>query len=127
MSHTFHGRDIFAPVAAHLASGVAIGEVGPAVDPADLVRLHFPDAVSRDDGLDTSVLFVDSFGNCRLAGAPGDLEALRGTLAPGDRFRVALRAARSIEVTWQLDVRERRCRACRSCTTTPTTTGSPSA
>jgi S-adenosylmethionine hydrolase len=101
VSHTFHGRDIFAPVAAHLASGVAIGEVGPAVDPADLVGLHFPDAVSRDDGLDTGVLFVDSFGNCRLAGVPGDLEALRGTLAPGDRFRLDF-DGRSIEATWQL-------------------------
>jgi len=101
VSHTFHGRDIFAPVAAHLASGVAIGEVGPAVDPADLVQLHFPEAVSRDHGLDTSVLFVDSFGNCRVAGGPGDLEALRGALSPGDRFSVSF-DGRSVAVTWQL-------------------------
>jgi S-adenosylmethionine hydrolase len=100
VSHTFHGRDIFAPVAAHLGSGVPIGEVGPAVDPADLVQLRFPEAFARDEGLETSVLFVDSFGNCRLAGGPGDLEALRGTLVPGDRFRVSF-DGRSLDVSWQ--------------------------
>jgi S-adenosyl-L-methionine hydrolase (adenosine-forming) len=89
VSHTFHGRDIFAPVAAYLAGGTAIEEVGPAIDRADLVSLTFPEARLRDRGLDSSVLFVDAFGNCRLAGQPDDLAALRdGSLAPGDRFRV---------------------------------------
>ena len=100
VSHTFHGRDIFAPVAAHLASGGPIGDVGPAVDPADLVELRFPEPVTHDRGLETSVLFVDTFGNCRLAGLPDDLAALRGTLTTGDRFRVLI-GDRSADVTWQ--------------------------
>ena len=100
-SHTFHGRDIFAPVAAHLALEVPIAETGPAVDITSLVPLAFPDPVARPGGLDTSVLFVDAFGNCRLAGQPDDLAALRGSLEPGDRFRVRVGDRPPVEMPWQ--------------------------
>jgi S-adenosylmethionine hydrolase len=100
VSHTFHGRDIFAPVAAHLAAGTPIGEVGPAIDPAELVRLDLPRADLRDGGFDTSVLFVDAFGNCRMAGQPADLAALRTRLEPGDRFAVRIRSTVH-EIPWQ--------------------------
>jgi len=100
VSHTFHGRDIFAPVAAHLAAGTPIGAVGPAIDPAELVRIGVPESAVRDGGLDTSVLFVDTFGNCRLAGQPQDLAALRGRLAAGDGFIVRIGQS-AFEVTWQ--------------------------
>jgi hypothetical protein len=100
-SRTFHGRDIFAPVAAHLAAGTPIAEVGPALDPATLVPLGIPDATVRGNVLETSVLFVDSFGNCRLAGQPHDLAALRGRLEPGDRFRVRIGSDGAIDVPWQ--------------------------
>ena len=89
VSSTFHGRDIFSPVAAHLANGVAIERVGPALDPADLVDLRFPEPVARDGLLETTVLFIDSYGNCRLAGQPDDLAGIvSGSLTPGTRFRV---------------------------------------
>jgi len=97
---TFHGRDIFAPVAAHLAAGTPIGEVGPAIDPAELVRLDLPRADLREGGFDTSVLFVDAFGNCRLAGQPPDLAALRSRLEPGDRFTVRI-GSTVHEMPWQ--------------------------
>ena len=42
VSHTFHGRDLFAPVAAHLAAGTPIGEVGRLIDAAGLVPLRMP-------------------------------------------------------------------------------------
>ena len=42
MSRTFHGRDLFSPAAAHLALGVALGELGPPIDPDALVRLELP-------------------------------------------------------------------------------------
>ena len=42
ISPTFHGRDIFAPAAAHLALGVPLSELGPVIDPAGLVRLELP-------------------------------------------------------------------------------------
>ncbi len=100
-SHTFHGRDIFAPVAAHLATGVPIGDVGRGIDTADLVPLAFPDAAMRGGALHTSVLFVDAFGNCRLAGEAADLSSLRGRLEAGDRFRVRIGDTTTIELSWQ--------------------------
>src|SRR5688500_3193378 len=43
VSTSFHGRDIFAPAAAHLANGVPLGRLGPAIDPSALVRLPMPE------------------------------------------------------------------------------------
>lgn len=100
-SSTFHGRDIFAPVAAHLATGVAIAEAGPAIAVDSLVPLAFPDAEIRDGRLRSSVLFVDSFGNCRLAGEADHLARLRGSLQPGDRFTLRTAAGRSVDLAWQ--------------------------
>jgi S-adenosylmethionine hydrolase len=90
VSSTFHGRDIFSPVAAHLANGVAIEAVGPSIDPSTLVDLRLPEARVGEGRLDTVVLFVDSFGNSRLAGRPDDLaRAVGGDLAGGQAFRVS--------------------------------------
>jgi S-adenosylmethionine hydrolase len=50
------------------------------------VPLAFPAPAARDGGLDSTVLFVDSFGNFRLAGVPADLEAAVGPLVPGRPF-----------------------------------------
>ena len=80
---TFHGRDIFAPVGAHLALGAPVESVGPAIDPASLVDLRFPEPTVGPGELETAVLFVDSFGNVRLGGEPADLEAAIGPLRPG--------------------------------------------
>ncbi|MGH8825126.1 MAG: SAM hydrolase/SAM-dependent halogenase family protein [Jiangellaceae bacterium] len=74
-SHTFHGRDVFAPVAAHLAMGVPLGAVGPALAVDGLVRLRAPRVEVRDGVLDTEVLAVDRFGNVQLAARDADLEA----------------------------------------------------
>lgn len=61
VSRTFHGRDIFAPVAAHLASGVALAELGtPITDP---VRLRIPRPTRTACGWLGQVIHVDSFGN----------------------------------------------------------------
>jgi hypothetical protein len=100
VSDTFHGRDIFAPVAAHLAAGTPIAEVGTQIDPDSLVSLRFPDVAVADRALHTSVLFIDAFGNCRLAGQPADLASLRQRLHPGDRFTVRIGGS-SLDVPWQ--------------------------
>jgi S-adenosylmethionine hydrolase len=100
VSSTFHGRDIFAPVAAHLAAGTPIEEVGSALDATDLVPLTFPAARIDGTTLHTSVLFVDSFGNCRLAGQPEDLAALQGRLEPDDAFTVRVDGGMT-RVPWQ--------------------------
>jgi hypothetical protein len=80
MSHTFHGRDVFAPVAARLAAGAPIADAGPTVDPASLVRLPEPAWHAGDGYLESDVVTVDQYGNVQLA-APGS--ALRGL---GDRL-----------------------------------------
>lgn len=80
-SSTFHGRDIFSPVVAHLAAGVPFETVGPAVAAASLVGHAFPTASHDGETLRTEVLYVDSFGNVRLAATPADL-------GPGDRFDI---------------------------------------
>lgn len=54
---TFHGRDIFGPVAGHLAQGVALERLGP---PIDLLR---PFSLGLADGLTGRVLYVDTYGN----------------------------------------------------------------
>lgn len=66
ISRTFHGRDLFSPAAAHLALGVAIGELGPPIDADDLVRLDLPQAELGPDKIGATVLYVDSFGNIAL-------------------------------------------------------------
>jgi len=101
VSSTFHGRDIFAPVAAHLAGGIPITEAGTAIDPASLVPLIFPEPQVTGSTLHTSVLFIDAFGNCRLAGQPEDLAALRGRLEPGDAFSLRSGDVRH-SVPWQI-------------------------
>ncbi len=66
ISRTFHGRDLFAPAAAHLAAGVPIAELGPPLDPDALVRLDLPTPEVRPDRIGATILYVDSFGNIAL-------------------------------------------------------------
>ena len=66
LSATFHGRDIFAPAAARLASGEPIGEAGTPLDPAQLVRLELPRARVDDGVLVVHAVYVDRFGNVQL-------------------------------------------------------------
>jgi S-adenosylmethionine hydrolase len=66
VSATFHGRDIFAPVAAHLAAGVAIGEVGDPCDADELVGLELPVPRLEGDVVIAHAVHVDRFGNVQL-------------------------------------------------------------
>jgi S-adenosylmethionine hydrolase len=63
VSTTFHGRDIFAPVAAALSNGVAPEEFGPAIE--RLVHLDSlkPEIIS-DGAIEASIIYIDRFGNC---------------------------------------------------------------
>src|SRR5205085_461908 len=58
---TFHGRDIFAPIAAHLARGTAIESVGPRI--VDFVKKSLPNPRPQGDKLVGLVLRIDKFGN----------------------------------------------------------------
>jgi S-adenosyl-L-methionine hydrolase (adenosine-forming) len=86
VSRTFHGRDVFAPAAAHVAAGVDVGELGPELDPGGLVRME-RDAARVDEGKAVaSIVAVDHFGNLALGLRPGDLD--RAGVAGGDRVEV---------------------------------------
>jgi S-adenosylmethionine hydrolase len=82
VSRTFHARDIFAPVAAHLAAGADFADLGDDVDPGDLVRIRLPQPEVGNDKLVGNVLHVDRFGNLALNVTREDLDEL--SLAPGD-------------------------------------------
>jgi S-adenosyl-L-methionine hydrolase (adenosine-forming) len=66
VSATFHGRDIFAPVAAHLARGAALEDAGDPLDPADLATVELPQPRAEDGALVAHALVIDRFGNVAL-------------------------------------------------------------
>jgi S-adenosylmethionine hydrolase len=88
VSKTFHGRDIFAPAAAHVAAGVDPAELGPEVDPAALVRLRPPSARVDDDHIHGEVILVDHFGNIALNVSRDELESVGVVI--GDRVELRI-------------------------------------
>ena len=74
-SQTFHGRDVFAPAAAHLARGADLGTLGPAVDVDSLVRVAMAKPTVAAGSLRCAVLAIDRFGNVQLSASEDDLEA----------------------------------------------------
>jgi S-adenosyl-L-methionine hydrolase (adenosine-forming) len=85
VSATFHGRDLFAPVAARLAGGEALADAGTPLETSELVALELPRPRLEDGALVAHVMVVDGFGNVQLDAAPGDLgERLGRTVTVGD-------------------------------------------
>ncbi|MFI7109865.1 S-adenosyl-l-methionine hydroxide adenosyltransferase family protein [Nonomuraea sp. NPDC050227] len=76
VSPTFHGRDVFAPVAGRLAGGLDPAELGPRVPVERLVTLPAPTSLLRDGSVEGEVVSVDRYGNTQLSIAAGDLQAL---------------------------------------------------
>ena len=66
VSATFHGRDIFAPVAAHLAGGASLAQAGVPCDPEQLVALELAHPRREDGALVAHAMYVDRFGNVQL-------------------------------------------------------------
>ena len=83
ISATFHGRDVFAPVAARLATGAPLDDAGPVIDAADLVRLPDPVVVVAEGSVEAEVLLVDRFGNVQLAAPANVLASLPDELTVG--------------------------------------------
>jgi S-adenosylmethionine hydrolase len=92
ISRTFHGRDLFAPAAAHLANGVPLAELGPPLHPDALVRLDLPRPSFADDRIDATMLYVDSFGNIALNLTRDDAES--AGVVPGSRIELELAGER---------------------------------
>lgn len=68
VSNTFHGRDVFAPAAAHLAAGVDLSELGESISLDSLTTLSLPDVKQPPSGeLNAHIMDVDRFGNARLS------------------------------------------------------------
>ena len=68
VSNTFHGRDVFAPVAAHLAAGVELSDLGESVETSSLERLSPATTLVGDgEGFVTRIISIDHFGNARLS------------------------------------------------------------
>jgi S-adenosylmethionine hydrolase len=88
---TFAGRDIFAPVAAHLCLGVDLSELGPAVDPLSLRPGLLPLPRQENGTLEAEVLWVDRFGNVQLNVSPEEVEPFgkRVLVRCGDDVRTA--------------------------------------
>jgi S-adenosylmethionine hydrolase len=87
VSSTFHGRDVFAPAAAHLAAGMPLAEVGPPVEVADLEVLELPAPMVAPGKIGARVMGVDGFGNVQLNVRVEQLEhaGLDGSLAVAGR------------------------------------------
>jgi S-adenosylmethionine hydrolase len=85
-STTFHGRDIFAAVGAHLASGVPIEQLGEAIDPKTLVQLEMPEPIVTNTDIAGSIQYIDHFGNL-ITNIPGtDVRGKTWAVAIGDRI-----------------------------------------
>jgi S-adenosyl-L-methionine hydrolase (adenosine-forming) len=74
LSATFHGRDVFAPAAAALATGAALDDLGPRVDVSSLVALALAQPHVEPGRIDCQVLSIDRFGNVELSVRWADLE-----------------------------------------------------
>lgn len=73
ISATFHGRDVFAPVAAHLARGASLSEAGERIDAESLIRIEAPEPAIEAGHIRARVVSVDRFGNSALDLAEGHL------------------------------------------------------
>ena len=92
VSPTFHGRDIFMPVAAHLAAGTDLASAGDQIALADVVTLPAPTSRVHDGEAEGEVMSVDRFGNVQLSIVAADV----GELGIGYGSPLVVRAGRRL-------------------------------
>ena len=85
-STTFHGRDIFASVGAHLASGVQIELLGEVIDPTTLVQLGIPERTLTPTSVTGCIQYIDHFGNLVTNIPAADVEGKTWSVAVGTRM-----------------------------------------
>ncbi|MET0914137.1 MAG: SAM-dependent chlorinase/fluorinase, partial [Acidimicrobiales bacterium] len=97
---TFDGRDLFAPVAAHLCAGVDLEEFGDSIEATSLQPGMIPLPFAEGEAVAAQVLWIDRFGNAQLNVGPDDVEHLgdRVRLVFGERSRLARRATSFAEL-----------------------------
>src|SRR5436190_407903 len=96
VSRTFHGRDLFAPAAAHLTRGVELGELGPPLAVDSLARLDIPEPDLSPERLLATVLYVDRYGNVPLNLTTEQLDEVG--IVPGSKIELELRGERYFAV-----------------------------
>ena len=96
VSHTFHGRDLFSPAAAHLALGVPLGDLGPPIALDALVRLELPEPEIGRSRIRATVLGVDRFGNVALNLRREHLE--QASIVPGTKVELEVGGSRYFAV-----------------------------
>jgi S-adenosyl-L-methionine hydrolase (adenosine-forming) len=89
VSATFHGRDVFAPVAAQLAAGAGLTDAGESIEPAGLVALELPHARVSDGVLVAHAVYVDGFGNVQLDVEADEIRGFGLTLGEPAELTVA--------------------------------------
>jgi S-adenosylmethionine hydrolase len=89
VSHTFHGRDVFAPVAGHLSKGVPCEKVGP--EQKDFIRLPWPETVRKGHGIQGEVVYIDHFGNA-ITDIPHSAEMIGSRVLVGGKTRCYVEA-----------------------------------
>lgn len=92
VTSSFHGRDIFAPMAGSLAAGTPFEAVGPTIPIEGLTRLPVIRPTVTDGALESTIVHVLIYGNVTFAGTPADLEAAIGPLTPGRPVHLAFAA-----------------------------------
>ena len=103
VSTSFHGRDIFAPAAAHLADRTAIEDLGRPLDPRRLVELDWPRPEVRPGSVRSSVVYVDTFGNVKLSALEADVQKALPNLLANEPLIVRVTRGgetREINVVW---------------------------
>ncbi|MBU0961154.1 MAG: SAM-dependent chlorinase/fluorinase [Proteobacteria bacterium] len=76
ISTTFHGRDIMAPVAAHICLGMELHHVGSSIDPAKCCQIELPAAKHDGNRILGTIIHIDHFGNLRTSITATDLAAM---------------------------------------------------
>lgn len=76
---TFAARDVLAPVAAALARGVDLAELGSSIDPGSLLPSVVPIPREENGSLACEILWVDRFGNCQINASHDDVVAIFGS------------------------------------------------
>jgi S-adenosylmethionine hydrolase len=103
VSSTFHGRDLFAPAAAHLALGLPLESIGPELPVESLASVGWPEIVRGPGTLETSVIYRDTFGNLKLSALTGDLLGALDGIAHGDDVVLTVSDAgrrRQLQMKW---------------------------
>ena len=85
ISNTFHGRDLFAPVAAWIATGIAASKMGPRI--LKPTRLELPEAKQKNKSIKGEIIYIDRFGN---ATTNISAELISKTFASSDTIKIKI-------------------------------------